>query len=160
MKLKTKIVAPSFIIESINNDGKPAFGKIAVAAHIKFNAPESASEHITDFVRSTTDFGYSAFHDAAAALETEDRKIAQQVRRYYLETGFFYPRDMFEYMLDAKIDTENSFVDVENGVAVIVSEKPIFRLVNALRRQNNGYPIDVQFKQQNKLHQTESVDNI
>lgn len=160
MQFKTKVIAPSFIIESINNSEKPDFGKIAVNAYAKFSVVESAPEYITDFMRSTTDFGFSAFHEAAAELEKEYRKIAQLVRRYYLETGFFYPRDMFEYILDANIDTENSFVDASAGVAVIVSEKPIFRLVNALRRQHVGYPIDVQFKQQNKLPQTESVDNI
>jgi hypothetical protein len=160
MKFKTKIVAPSFIIESINNDSKPDFGKVAVNAYAKFSVVENAPEYITDFMHSTANFGFSEFHDAAVAFEKEDRKIAQLVRRFYLETGFFYPRDMFDYMHDAQIDNANSFVDVENGVAVIVSEKPIFRLVNALRRQHNGYPIDVQFKQQNKLHQTESESNI
>lgn len=112
------------------------------------------------FLRSTTDFRFSEFHDAATALEKEDRKIAQLVRRHYLETGFFFPRDMFDYIHAAEIDTENSFVGVENGVTVILSEAPIFRIVNALRRQHIGYQIDFQFEQQNKLPQTESVDKI
>lgn len=132
MQFKTKVIAPSFIIESINNSEKPDFGKIAVNAYAEFSVVESANEYITDLMRATTDFGFSGFHDAAAALEKEDRKIAQLVRRFYLETGFFYPREMFDYISAAQIDTANSFVDVENGVAVIVSEKPIFRLVNAL----------------------------
>ena len=112
------------------------------------------------FLRSTTDFRFSEFHDAATAFEKEDRKIAQLVRRHYLETGFFFPRDMFDYIHAAEIDTENSFVGVKNGVAVIFSEAPIFRIVNALRRQHIGYQIDFQFEQQNKLPQTESVDKI
>lgn len=116
MKFKTKIVAPSFIDESIYSGGNLDFGKIAVNAYAEFSVVESAPEHITDFLRSTTDFRFSEFHDAATAFEKEDRKIAQLVRRHYLETGFFFPRDMFDYIHAAEIDTENSFVGVKNGV--------------------------------------------
>lgn len=49
MKFKTKIVAPSFIDESIYSGGNLDFGKIAVNAYAEFSVVESAPEHITDF---------------------------------------------------------------------------------------------------------------